>query len=130
VLLAAAILAVIGFGAASRAQGPYEWASWCGITFGECDTDAPERADRRTAKTGPTGKPAPVAMVDRALLTPQPEPNCEYKGSPAATSEETLRAKLDYERQCYRHAEIIARNRLRLLQASVEDTMTAAKRGR
>ena len=40
---------------------------------------------------------------------------------------EALRAKLDYERQCYRHAEIIARGKLRNLQTSVAQTMVALK---
>jgi hypothetical protein len=31
------------------------------------------------------------------------------------------RLKLDYERQCYKHAEELVRNRLKLLQASLRD---------
>jgi hypothetical protein len=34
--------------------------------------------------------------------------------------------KLDYERQCYRHAETIVRRRLQLLQASVGEMLKAA----
>jgi hypothetical protein len=34
-------------------------------------------------------------------------------------TDDAARKKLDYERQCYRRAEIIVRSRLRLLQASV-----------
>jgi hypothetical protein len=39
-----------------------------------------------------------------------------------------VRMKLDYERQCYRHAEMIARRRLTSLQAAVLDTAKAANR--
>ena len=35
--------------------------------------------------------------------------------------------KLDYERQCYRHAEMIVRSRLQLLQGSVDETIKAVK---
>ena len=34
--------------------------------------------------------------------------------------------RLDYERQCYQHAEMILRNRLRHLQAAVGKTIKAA----
>jgi hypothetical protein len=57
---------------------------------------------------------------DRALLASQPAPDCEFRGSDRDTVDSDLwaRLKLDYERHCYRHAEMIVRNRLRLLQAS------------
>ena len=77
-----------------------------------------------------------------ALLTRLPPPNCEYRtasldpakgqsdGQPAtADADQALRAKLDYERQCYRHAELIARGRLESLQDAVRgSTKVAAKR--
>jgi hypothetical protein len=62
-----------------------------------------------------------IRRPDRALLVPQPAPDCELKGSDLKTvvdPDEWARLKLDFERQCYQHAETIARNRLRLLQAS------------
>lgn len=66
-----------------------------------------------------------VPLPNRALLKPQPEPNCERETVELKTEE--LR-KLDYERQCYRHAEMIARDRLDLLQGSVAKTIKAIQR--
>jgi hypothetical protein len=61
-----------------------------------------------------------------ALLAPLPEPDCQFRGtvSPAPgqaepDKAEVQRVKLDYERQCYRQADMIARERLRQLQTSV-----------
>jgi len=62
----------------------------------------------------------PIRLPDHALLVPQPEPNCTFAGSAADE-----RQKLDYERQCYRHAELIARSRLDRLQNVVAKTMHA-----
>jgi len=39
-----------------------------------------------------------------------------------------LRVKLEYERACYRQAEIQVRKRLRQLQGSVGETIKSAKR--
>jgi hypothetical protein len=55
----------------------------------------------------------PIALPDKALLEPQPDPDCQFQG--AATDE---RQKLDYQQQCYRQAEMIVRDRLRQLQKS------------
>jgi hypothetical protein len=73
----------------------------------------------------------------KPMLARQPAPNCEYRtattdksGSrPTAsdTDSEQQRARLDYERQCYRHAAIIARTRLRSLQDAVEKTSKGVK---
>lgn len=64
--------------------------------------------------------------ADRALLAPLPEPDCQFTGSVAPApgqaepdKAEAQRVKLDYERQCYRQADMIARERLRKLQSSV-----------
>jgi hypothetical protein len=65
-----------------------------------------------------------VPLPSLALLAPQPEPDCEFPVTDSAADE---RQKLDYERQCYRHAEMIARARLRLLQRSVARTIRAVK---
>jgi len=51
------------------------------------------------------------------LLAPQAEPDCGFKtDDPNATE----RQQLDYERQCYRHAEMIVRNRLQMLQDAIK----------
>jgi hypothetical protein len=54
------------------------------------------------------------------------------KQNPTASSRTTYpkadeRQKLDYERQYYRHAEMIVRSRLQLLQGSVDETIKAVK---
>jgi hypothetical protein len=76
----------------------------------------------------------PIPLPEPALLSPQPEPDCEFKTSESKTDAsgkvppEEERMKLDYERQCYRHAEMIVRGRLDLLQSSVDKTINAIKR--
>src|SRR5262249_8161196 len=64
----------------------------------------------------------PIPLPEASLLNPQPEPSCEITGTKADE-----RQKLDYERQCYRHAEMIVRIRLQLLQGSVDETINAVK---
>ena len=63
-----------------------------------------------------------VHRSDRALLAPQPAPDCEFKGPERddVAADLLARLKLDYERHCYQQAENLVRNRLRLLQASVQ----------
>lgn len=78
-----------------------------------------------------------VPVPDSALLQPLPAPKCEPRSAAksdaksadakAGDDAEALRARLDYERQCYRHAELIARGKLRNLQESVSRTMLALK---
>ena len=95
--------------------------------------------------TSPPGSRAPVPLPDQALLTPPTWFDCELKTAtlydasgqpqPRPTPTEAdrgadaaLRIKLDYERQCYQHAEMILRDRLRRLQAAVGETIKAADR--
>ena len=66
-------------------------------------------------------------MADADLLKEQPAPNCQYRsqasdGATAGEPVDEARIKLDYERQCYKHAEIIARERLARLQAARRQT--------
>ena len=65
---------------------------------------------------------APIPLPAATLLSPQPEPNCEVETTGSNANE---RQKLDYERQCYRHAELIVRGRLQLLQTAVDKTIRA-----
>jgi len=67
----------------------------------------------------------PIPLPAAPLLSPQPEPSCEFETTESNADE---RQKLDYERQCYRHAEMIVRSRLQLLQGSVDKTISAVKR--
>ena len=91
----------------------------------------------------------PIPLPSPALLKPQPEPNCEYKpiepksSEPKATeTNSALRkpnsgsnqldnddlSKLNYQKECYRQYEVIVRDRLQVLQASVDKTIRAIKR--
>ncbi len=70
----------------------------------------------------PRSRP-PIPLPAASLLSPQPQPSCEITD---ASADE--RQKLDYERQCYRHAEMIVRSRLQLLQGAVDKTISAVDR--
>jgi hypothetical protein len=76
------------------------------------------------AKITESKSKTPIPLPAAPLLSPQPEPRCEFETTDTNTDE---RQKLDYERQCYRHAEMIVRSRLQLLQISVDETINAVK---
>jgi hypothetical protein len=62
-----------------------------------------------------------MRRAGRALLAPQPAPDCAFSGFDdlkPVDPDQWARMKLDYERRCYQHAEQLARDRLRLLQAA------------
>lgn len=69
-----------------------------------------------------------MPLPNPALLRPQPEPDCAYRGpvSTPPTAEDT-RQTLDYEQQCYRQAETIVRGRLDQLQDAVQETIKAVR---
>ncbi len=87
-----------------------------------------------------------ISKEQMALLKQQPKPKCEYRtasldeagkrqpdglprpGEAGANPDAAVRMQLDYERQCYQHAEMIARRRLTSLQAAVRDTARGAYR--
>ena len=78
-----------------------------------------------TAYASGTATPAhqraePHSHRFRALLAHPSPPDCAYKGADADALDTDLwaRLKLDYERHCYQHAEVIVRDRLRQLQVS------------
>jgi hypothetical protein len=80
----------------------------------EKDTESKRSTESRTE--------ASIPLSAAPLLSPQPEPNCEAETTGSSADE---RQKLEYERQCYRHAEMIVRSRLQLLQGSVDKTISA-----
>jgi Protein of unknown function (DUF3551) len=86
------------------------------------------------ASAGSSARPGArtsIPLPAQALLASPPEFECE-KTAPTrvqADPDAALRAKLDHERQCYRHAEMIMRDRLLQLQASLGETITAINRG-
>jgi hypothetical protein len=85
-----------------------------------------DSVDKTISALKRTPTPLPAAPLPAApLLSPQPEPSCDLE-TPGSSGDE--RQKLDYERQCYRHAEMIVRSRLQLLQDSVDKTIDAVKR--
>src|SRR3984893_5192251 len=63
-----------------------------------------------------------IRRPDRALLAPQPAPDCglrESENSKSVDRVQSTRLKLDYELQCYKRAEQLVRDRLRLLQKRI-----------
>jgi hypothetical protein len=84
----------------------------------------PGPAPTRTFAPPPSAAPAP--LPEPALLTPQPEPQCS---SATAGTGPNDPQRLDYERQCYRHAEMIVRARLDLLQEAVRRNERAGPEG-
>jgi hypothetical protein len=103
-------------------------------------------AAANAAISSPPAAKASIPLPDSALLTPPPEFDCEFRsagpddaraqpqsaagGQTEATTDTALRTSLDYERQCYQHAEAILRERLRRLQVSVGETIKAVNDGR
>src|SRR5262245_23766142 len=101
----------------------------CAALLAGCDR-ARYSAVERTASISPrpTSRPisrAAIPLPIRAQLSAPAEPDCEYKTTEPNVDE---RQRLDYERQCYRHAAMIMRERLRLLQSSVRSMARAADR--
>jgi hypothetical protein len=98
----------------------------CAISCATAVAGCASNSAQREVKTDPAAAPAEIHSQlrihrrNRALLTPQPAPDCELRASDLKTvdPDQWARLKLDYERQCYQAAEKMARDRLRLLQAS------------
>jgi hypothetical protein len=114
-------------------------AMLCAISVAGCARQPPQRepnVSQREVKAAPAPAavrirrhPEPhryaelkIRRPDPALLSPQPAPDCEFKRSDLKTvdPDEWARLKVEYERQCYQIAEKTARDRLSLLQASIE----------
>jgi hypothetical protein len=111
----------------------------CAAEYGQQDS-SPRRTD------------LVIPLPERTLLQPQDEPGCELKAPqeeggegveqrPAPPSESNrkldqvnsnaalgLRIRLEYERDCFRRAEMQARDRLHRLQAAVGKTIKTVKR--
>ena len=97
----------------------------CALAVAGCVSNSAQRevkADPAPAAAAPAEVHSQLRIhrPSRALLTPQPAPDCELKASDLKTvdPDQWARLKLDYERQCYQAAEKMVRDRLRLLQAS------------
>jgi hypothetical protein len=87
------------------------------------------RSAPHESEAEPIEPPRIIHRPDRALLKPQPAPDCEFRGADAKTMDPDLfaRLKLDYERRCYQRAERVARDRLRVLQASARCEVEPAR---
>jgi len=93
------------------------------------------RACPAAVSTARPGSRPSIPLPHRTLLTPPPDVDCTFKDSsdaadsaPSPTPAQAVaavRMKLDYERQCYRHNEIILLNGLEQLQAAVGETIKA-----
>ena len=82
----------------------------------------------KPSNTGVATRPGPIAAVPlprRELPKPPPDFKCEFE---TVDPKPDVLRKLDYERQCYRHASMILRARLNHLQGSVDKTIKAIKR--
>jgi len=106
----------------------------CAVNLAGCARDSTERGaastgTKTTSVLGRSVSRTAIPLPDPALLEPAAAPDCVFRGtmSNPATVEQT-RAKLDYEAQCYRQAEVIVRARLQRLLSSVDKTIRAVKR--
>src|SRR5712692_5794538 len=98
------------------------------VTLACCDRAGGGSTGASTANTHIStrvGSRTPIPLPGRTLLNPQPEPDCEIKTTEPETDDLTKR---EYEGYCYRHAEMIVRSRLQLLQRSVDKTIKAVNR--
>jgi len=61
-----------------------------------------------------------IHRPDAALMSPQPAPDCDFDRPDLKTvdPDQWARLKAEYERQCYRDAEKVARERLGALQSA------------
>jgi hypothetical protein len=104
------------------------------VSVGET-VKAINRACPAAVSTAQPGSKPSIPLPRRTLLTPPTDLDCTFKDSsdaadsaPKPTPAEAVaavRMKLDYERQCYRHNEIILLNALVQLQAEVGETIKA-----
>jgi hypothetical protein len=85
-----------------------------------CGCAPPGPSDASAAS--PKGYEQHTCRPDRALLVPQPAPDCGFGRSDLKTldPDQWTRLKLEFELKCYKDAENIARQRLRQLQAATK----------
>jgi len=88
------------------------------VTMGSgCAPPDPGNASAASAVSGPQ-----ICSPDRALLTPQPAPDCGFGRADLKTldPDQWARLKLEYELKCYKDAEKITRKRLQQLQVAMK----------
>lgn len=141
----------------------------CAPEYSEYSDYRPRAASSAAAAAAKKSQRPEIPLPDRALLTPQPAPDCDsappqtaeaaprrlannsaaQSQNPAGASDATgsgaaatpdaavqsdpnaelaLRIKIEYERECYRRAEVQVRDRLQKLQASTSETIKSVNR--
>src|SRR5258707_13879048 len=130
----------VGIGNTSTALAPKPLtlcAILCALTLAGCASNSAQResgADPIRAAADPHRySELRIRRPDRALLAAQPVPDCELRApesSKVLDPDQLARLRLDYERQCYKRAEELVRNRLKLLQASSRCEIEPARHSR
>lgn len=117
-LAACVILCSVSLAGCARNPTPGE----AGMTAREVKAPPPVRKVvyvRRQAE--PVRYSAPrIHRPDAGLMSPQPAPDCDFDRPDLKTvdPDQWARLKAEYERQCYRDAEKVARERLGALQSA------------
>jgi len=117
-----------------RSRAGRRWACWaCGLVLGGCAAVCDEYTEG-LARHRPIAEGATLTARQQALLRPPRRPACEaeppakQEAGAAPNSAEAnlaLRIKLEYERECYRQAEMRVRRQLKALQAAVSEEVAA-----
>jgi hypothetical protein len=98
-------------------------AMLCALPLAGCASNSAFNSAQRESGADPNRySELRISRPDRALLAPQPAPDCgltESENSKSVDPDQLARLKLDYELQCYKRAEQLVRDRLRLLQKHV-----------
>jgi hypothetical protein len=96
----------------------------CALAVSACAPNSPQiEARSEPGQAGVLARPeARICPPNRTLLATSSAPDCNFKRSDPKTVDPDgwSRLKVEYERQCYRSAEIAVRDRLRLLQAAIK----------
>jgi len=94
----------------------------CAMAVSGCAPGSAQLESRPAPIHAAAASPTEARMCrpERALLAPQPAPDCGFGRSNLKTldPDQWTRLKLEYERKCYQNAEKIVRERLRLLQVA------------
>ena len=105
---------------------------------GMCDEYDDGRSDPRHGRAGRPLAGALRTLAEQARLAPPPKAECEAEAADAerkaaqapterdANAELALRIRLEYERECYRQAELRVRKQLQTLQSAAREALKAA----
>ena len=103
---------------------------------GMCDEYDDGRSNPHRGRPGRALNGAFRTLADQARLAPPPKAECEAEAAEAdkkaaqpehdANAELALRIRLEYERECYRQAELRVRKQLQALQAAAREALKSA----